>query len=278
MQSDGQDVTPQDGFAEAYRGAVGAWECDAFDHLNIAFYGERFADAAFDRIERIAPGTRWRTSALDIRYRRELRAGEVMTIASAVLGSEPGGVLIAHRATNATGECTTLAEQRLLGTGGEAMPVTAAAEWDRFEPLDLPSGDSPLITCRNRVRARDMEEGTLALEACVRRFSDACLAFLDAVGMTEPYRRDADRGFATVETRLLLTEATIRPDRGVVVTSGAVGIGASSLRLLHHMRDASDGKMLARFYQAGVNFDLAARRAAPWPPEFRAKAESLRIR
>jgi hypothetical protein len=26
-----------------------------------------------------------------------------------------------------------------------------------------------------------------------------------------------------------------------------------------------------------VNFDLAARVAAPWPPEFRAKAESLRI-
>jgi acyl-CoA thioesterase FadM len=41
------------------------------------------------------------------------------------------------------------------------------------------------------------------------------------------------------------------------------------------MRASSNGRLLAQFYQAGVHFDLAARRAAPWPPEFRDKAASL---
>jgi acyl-CoA thioesterase FadM len=41
------------------------------------------------------------------------------------------------------------------------------------------------------------------------------------------------------------------------------------------MRAARDGRLLAQFYQAGVHFDLAARRAVPWPQEFRDKAAAL---
>ncbi|MGH7089723.1 MAG: thioesterase family protein, partial [Stellaceae bacterium] len=53
--------------------------------------------------------------------------------------------------------------------------------------------------------------------------------------------------------------------------------GTSSLKLAHLMRATRDGRPLARFLQAGVHFDLAARRGAPWPAEFREQAEAFRL-
>jgi acyl-CoA thioesterase FadM len=273
-------MTMPDGFTETYRTGVGAWECDAFGHLNIAFYGERFCDAGLELVARVWPDTRWFMKALDIRYQRELRAGEVMGIGSAIIGSERDGIRLAHRATNAAGECTTLAEQVLVPDGGgtaSAMSPAIAASWERFAPADLPASEGRLVACRNRVRPREAEEGRLALEACLHRFSDACLSVIETIGMSDAWRRSNDRGFATVETRLLVADESAAPGSSVVVTSGVIAVGASSLRMLHRLRDGRDGRFLAHFYQAGVNFDLAARRAAPWPQEFRSKADSLRI-
>jgi acyl-CoA thioesterase FadM len=273
-------MTTQDEFPETYRAGVGAWECDAFGHLNIAFYGERFLDAGLELVARVWPDTRWFMKALDIRYQRELRAGEVMGIGSAIIGSEPDGIRLAHRAMNAAGDCTTLAEQVLVPDGGGTAPAMSpaiAASWERFAPTDLPADEGRLVACRNRVRPHESEAGRLALEACLHRFSDACLSVVEVIGMNDAWRRANNRGFATVETRLLVADESVVPGTSVIVTSGVIAVGTSSLRMLHRLRDGSDGRFFAHFYQAGVNFDLAARRPAPWPQEFRSKAESLRI-
>ncbi len=83
--------------------------------------------------------------------------------------------------------------------------------------------------------------------------------------MSYAYRQDAERGFATVETRLVIDDPVAESDDGMVVTSAVVAVGRSSLAMLHRLAASRDGRLLAHFYQAGVHFDLAARRSAPWP-------------
>ncbi|HUZ71630.1 MAG TPA: thioesterase family protein [Stellaceae bacterium] len=266
------------GFVETYRGGVAAWECDAFGHLNIAFYGERFDDAARDLLERRAPGGRWRTLALDTSYHREFRAGEGFIIRSAVLDSSPQAIRIAHEAVaGGAATRTTLAEQVVLplAPADGAVPAADALEWQRFPPLQWPAGAGPIPSGRDRVKPDETEAGRLRLSSCLHRFSNACLHVIEAVGMTHAYRQDAGRGFATFETRLAIDDPAAGAGDGLVVASEVVAVGRSSLAMLHRLAASRDGRALARFYQAGVHFDLAARRSAPWPDSLRDKARAL---
>ncbi len=265
---------------ETYRGAVAAWECDAFGHMNIALYPQRFEAAARDLLEREGAGANagWRTVALDLRYLEELRAADGVVIASGVLEGDGSRVRLAHKAAKPSGEPTTLAEHVLQRDG--AAPAAGAARaviagWERFPPPDTSKGEGALVTGRTRARAALCEDGALSPGGYTQCFSDANVFVMEAIGMSAAYRRTADRGFATFETRLSIEERRVAPGDGLVVSSGLIAVGSSSLRMLHSMRAARDGRLLARFYQAGVHFDLAARRSAPWPPDLRAMAERL---
>ena len=108
---------PAEGMTETYRGAVAAWECDAFGHLNIAFYVDRFAAASADLLERTAPDTAWRTVSLDVQYLSELRAAAGIVIRSFILAADGRLVRLAHEAVTLSGERTTLAEHRLECAG-----------------------------------------------------------------------------------------------------------------------------------------------------------------
>jgi acyl-CoA thioester hydrolase len=269
-----------EGFVETYRGAVGAWECDAFGHLNIAFYPARLAAAACDLLERAWPGARWRTTALHTRYLAELRAGEAVIVRSAVLAADDTTVRLAHEAVTPEGTVTTRAEHALAQTGAPARPMArmpGAAGWERFAAPAIPAGEGSIAAGRSRVLAGECEDGAPSLGALVHRCSDACLFVVEALGMSAAYRRDANRGFATFETLLALEAARAEAGDGIVVASGIVALGGASLRMLHRLRRARDGALVATVYQAGVQFDLAARRSAPWPAEFRATADSLVI-
>jgi acyl-CoA thioesterase FadM len=264
---------------ETYRGSVAAWECDLFGHLNIAFYVERFADAAGDFLERVAPGRSWRTLALDTTYERELRAGEGVAIRTGLVAAEDRSLRLAHEANaTASGERMTRVEHVLAPVAEDESPAVlpAAVAWERFAPLSLPTGEGRIAAGRSRVKAWEAEEGCLSLLGFEHRFSDACLHVIEAIGMTDAYRRTANRGFATFETRLRMMDRAAVGE-GVVVTSGIVAIGTSSLRMLHRMRATRDGRLLAQFYQAGVHFDLGARRSAPFPSTLRDRADSLTI-
>jgi len=267
------------GLLETYRGVVLASECDTFGHLNIAYYVERFADAAQDFLARRAPGLRWRTLALSTRYEREYRAGEGIVVESGLLGVEPTAARIAHRATSsATGERTTLAEHVLAPAAGVLPALGTVFAWETppFAPLELPAGNGVIPSGRDRVKAAEADDGQLSLLGFLQRFSGACMQVIEAIGMDEAYRRAAACGFSTIETRLAIEEAPALGE-GVVVASDILSIGTSSLRMVHRMRNAADGRPLAHFYQAGVQLDLAARRPSPWPNELREKATSLRI-
>jgi acyl-CoA thioesterase FadM len=267
------------GLVETYRGGVDAWECDVFGHLNIAFYVERLADAGHDLLERLAPDGRWRTVAIAVGYERELRAGEGIVIRSAILEATPARVRIAHEAVESAALARASRAEHVL-VPVKAPPAALAAApiaWEPFPVVRWPSGAGQIAAGRDRVKATDTEEWRLTLLGYLRRFSTACLHVIEAIGMNHTYRSAANHGFATFDTRLAIEDPTAAVGDGLVVTSGVVSVGRSSLAMVHRLRASRDGRLLARFYQAGVHFDLAARRSSPWPAALRAKASSLVI-
>ena len=275
---------------ECYRGGVLIQECDAFGHLNIAYYIERFADAGHELMQRVAPGTRWRTRAMATRYGAELRAGDPIAISSGIIALGAATVTLGHTATNGMGgPVTTSAEQVIAfdAPDGESWTETRAklegaiATWKEapFEPVTLPEKAGPVPAGLSRVKPWQAdEEGRLSLFGFVDRFSTANLINMNAAGMTSTYMRAEKRGFATFDTRLELFLPAPAVGDTVAISSGMLDLGKSSVKILHEMRLQRSGRRVARYYQAGVHFDLENRRSAPLPESLRNKAREFLIK
>jgi len=277
------------GFAETYRGDVEAWECDAFGHMNIAFYAERFGDAAASLLFRLAPMRHFRTVSLLVRYRQELRAGEAIAIRSAVLGIGEGAkrerqVRLGHTLTAGEGALASEAEHVLaprdakmrlsLKTTLEAAATASIAE--PFPAVKLPATQGTVPSLRDRVKSWELDEtGRLSLFGHMRRFSTAASHLMNAVGMSGAYIARERCGFATFESRLAL--APWQPGAGaeVAATSGFVTVGRSSVTMVHDLVEVKGGDRIARLYLAGVHFDLERRRSVAMPESMRQKATAL---
>ncbi len=273
---------------ECYRGGVLIQECDAFGHLNIAYYIERFADAGYELLQRLAPNARWTTRAIATRYVTELRAGDPIVIASGIIRIDAATLTLGHVATNGMGgPATTVAEEivALDAPDGEAWAELRAsldaskAAWTEmpFDPVKLPEKSGPVATGLARVKTNEAgDDGRLSLFGFVNRFSTANLVNMNAAGMTSTYMREQNRGFATFETRLELFGPAPALGEGVSTNSGMLEVGRSSVKILHEMR-LQRGQRVARYYQAGVHFDLQARRSSALPDELRVNASRLVI-
>jgi acyl-CoA thioester hydrolase len=275
---------------ECYRGGVLIQECDAFGHLNIAYYIERFADAGDELMHRLAPGTRWRTLAMNTRYLAELRAGDPIAILSGVVLIDVATLKLGHVATNGMGGPVTTSTEQVIALeapDGESWAVTraglegAVVPWKElpFEPVKLPEKVGPVPTGLARVKAWQADgEGRLSLFGFVDRFSTANLVNMNAAGMSSTYMREEKRGFATFDTRLELFPPAPAIGESVAMQSGMLAVGNSSVTILHQMYLPHSKRRVARYYQAGVHFDLEARRSAPLPASIRDKAREFLIK
>ena len=99
--------------AITYRGAVYPWHCDQVGHMNVMWYVGKFDEATWNLFLRagITPAYlrehRRGMAAVDqhIEYRRELRAGDLLTIRSEVLEIAARKIRFRHEMTNEeTGE------------------------------------------------------------------------------------------------------------------------------------------------------------------------------
>jgi len=103
-----------------YRGRVYPWQCDHMGHMNVMWYVGKFDEASWQllsllgltraRFERDKAGM----AAVEqrIAYKRKLRAGDIITIRSAILEVKDKAVCLRHEMTNdETGEvaATTVA-------------------------------------------------------------------------------------------------------------------------------------------------------------------------
>lgn len=288
-----------DGWLETYRGTVFRWEVDSNDHLTVAYYFARFADAGLGLLEAVGlgPSTMRRerrvcvTVDCYVRYLRELRAGDILHVTSGILDITADGLLIGHRLTNSETDalCTTV-EQRVVHVemeGRTPVPLDEAARhaaeahrvaWDGppRERRPAPRGFAGFRdAARDTVKPWETDvSGQSALSFFIHRFSAANSQALATFGMTPAYMREERRGFSTFEFQLALS-GRLGPGDPVLVRSGLLHVGTSSLRLFHAMMNVRSGERCATLDQLGVHFDQDTRRPTPLPDALREKAKAI---
>src|SRR5450759_5968066 len=96
-----------------YRGAVYPWHCDHMDHMNVMWYVGKFDEATWQLFSAMGltasflRGAQRGMAAVDqrISYKRELHAGDVVTVHSEVLEVKVKVIRFAHEMRNdETGE------------------------------------------------------------------------------------------------------------------------------------------------------------------------------
>jgi acyl-CoA thioesterase FadM len=278
-----------EGWTETWRGIVAPWECDITEHFTIAYYFDRLADAtsmmagSLGLVE--APQSTGRRC--DVRFVRELRAGATFHILSAPIGIDEASIRLGHQfLDSANGEVTAWVEETLdLSAAGLTRETREAAgrslvSWPgpeverRPEPRTF-NGFVP--TARDRVKPIDLgPDGNFTLAAFVHRFTAACMQGLAAIGATAAYLEAERKGFSTFELALQVSGVP-RLGSPVLVETGILHLGNSSVRFLHRMSDPVDGRELARLGQFGVQLDLDTRRPAALPEALRTAAARLLV-
>jgi acyl-CoA thioesterase FadM len=275
-------------WTETYRGTVAPWECDVTEHFTIACYFDRVDQAAESIAETLGVAGDLRSGGFarrfDLRFTRELRAGDSFHVESAAIGIDPA-LRLGHRfVDSANGDRVTWIEEvwevppALLTAERRDAIGRRLATWEgpaaeaRPEPRAMAGAIS---SARGRVKPTDLGEfGRFSLAAFVHRFTDALLQAVAAIGMTTEYIKTQRRGFSTFELALRITDAP-RLGEPYLVETGIAHLGSSSIRFLHRMSDPRSGAEFARLGQFGVQLDLDARRPAPLPDEIRTRAAPL---
>ncbi|HET7442160.1 MAG TPA: thioesterase family protein [Terriglobales bacterium] len=96
-----------------HRGVVYPWQCDHMGHMNVMWYVGKFDEATWQLLTAMGAtpsrlrDERFGLAAVEqhIQYKRELRAGDVLTIRSSILEVKEKSVRFTHEMTNdQTGE------------------------------------------------------------------------------------------------------------------------------------------------------------------------------
>jgi acyl-CoA thioester hydrolase len=88
-----------------YRGIVYPWQCDHMGHMNVMWYTSKFDEACWQLLSMLGlnptrfaeEGTGMAAVEQHIQYRRELRAGQAVTIQSAVLEVKGKSIHMLHK-------------------------------------------------------------------------------------------------------------------------------------------------------------------------------------
>ena len=88
-----------------YRGVVYPWQCDHMGHMNVMYYANKFDEACWQLLSMVGlnpsrfaeDGTGMAAVEQHIQYRRELRAGQAVTIQSAVLEVKDKSIHMLHK-------------------------------------------------------------------------------------------------------------------------------------------------------------------------------------
>jgi acyl-CoA thioesterase FadM len=272
-----------DGWTETYRGVVSPWECDVTEHFTIAYYFDRLADATSTIVDGLGLREMSRSDnrRIDVRFARELRAGASFHIVSGPIALDEHAVRLGHQVVDsADGEVTAWVEDTIGIMAAPSPPKLRLLEWPgptverRPEPTAI---EGFIPTARDRVKPIDLDaEGNFTLAAFVHRFTTACIQALAAIGATASYMQTERRGYSTFELGLQLAALPLL-GTPLLVETGIVHLGNSSIRFVHRICDPATGSEFARLGQFGVQLNLDARRPAALPEALRSMAARLLV-
>jgi acyl-CoA thioester hydrolase len=122
-----------------YRGVVYPSQCDHMGHMNVMWYVQKFDEATWQLLAAVGlTGTRMRDESSGmaaveqhIQYRRELRAGDTVTIRSHVAEVKEKAITFVHEMTDDQSG-TVAAVTRLVG-----VHIDTVARRARALPLDV---------------------------------------------------------------------------------------------------------------------------------------------
>jgi acyl-CoA thioester hydrolase len=91
-----------------YRGTVAAWQCDHMGHMNVMWYVGKFDEASWQMLGSLGlTASRFRSEGLgmaavaqEITYKRELHAGDAVTIRTSVLEVRERTIRVIHEMTD----------------------------------------------------------------------------------------------------------------------------------------------------------------------------------
>jgi acyl-CoA thioesterase FadM len=290
-------------WTDTYRGTVFPWETDIVEHLTVAYYFERFADATLNLLESLGLGADYMrierrgcvTVDCYVRYMHELRVGDILHISSAVIGVDADGLRLGHRVFNSdTGVLCATVEQRTvhmelrtrasapLPAGPRRAAESRQVTWDgpaREARWNPPAGsDGFLDSARDTVKPWEMDVfGQSAFPFYIHRFSAGGIQAFAQFGMTPAYMREQRRGMSTFEFQLAF-QGELHAGDPVHVKTALLHLGNSSIRVLHRMFNGRTGGLVASLDQFGVHLDVDARRPTAFPDTLRERARAILVR
>ena len=287
------------GWNETFRGMVKAWECDAFKHFTIACYFERIADSVLNLLDDVGAGPAharddrraFATMATVGRFEAELLESDIIHVESGFIGCEGETVRSGHKLFDSGSgrlcAAFTLSQRYMDLDARKAAPMPAAlrtaiearvVEWDRPPDETRPAArdESGFIDSgRDTVKPWEIDVlGHMSVPFYLHRFSDANMHVVARFGMTPAYLRENRIGFSTFEFQGRFRRELRVGDR-ILIRSGLMHVGGSSMRIAHRMYNARTGELSAEFSQFGVHLDLDTRRPTQLPEAMRGRAVEI---
>ena len=284
---------------ETVRGQVAAWECDTVEHFTVAYYYEKFSDAALGSSEALGLGKTYMeetgracaTVDTYTRYLSELRGGDIWHIESGLIEIEGKRIKLGHKMFNsATDEVAATVEQTMIHFDMSERKSEPFAEADlaRLQPRIIawdgepretrprPVADAEMaLTGRDTTKPWEVDViGHVGFQFYVHRFSAAMGHFLSDIGATPEVMRERRHGFSTFEFQMQFFSELSAGDL-VEVRTGLAHLGGSSMRAVHRLYNRRTGELSAELSQFGVLLNLDRRRPERISDEIRERASAL---
>lgn len=268
---------------------VNKWECDENDHLNVQFYFSRFeeADRQFRLLSGLGETLVGARRVRHVRYHKELRTGDLITVNSSVAFDGPHILTVVHEMRNrSTGALAATAFD-----GYEPNVNSAKTLRQRFKdfqspmiteaaPRGLQAGPAGLKVTTSSVQANGAEicfRGTVlprdiatdgkaddrfALSCC----TDAVAHVWERTPMTHAYL--TEHGLGRVAVEMKLTWATpLKTGDAVVVYTGFTGVSSRTFSMRHHLFESRTGRLAATLDVVALTMHLTDRKAVSLPDD-----------
>lgn len=133
----------------------------------------------------------------------------------------------------------------------------------------------PIVTYRGAVYPYQCDHmGHMNVMWYVGKFDEATWQLMAAIGITPSYMRETKSGMAGVQQNITY-KREILAGAVLEIRSHIVSVRDRKIVFVHEMRDAENDESCAVCELTAVHIDRVARRAKPFPPNVRARAEEL---
>jgi len=266
---------------ETVRSFVNTWQCDENAHMNIQFYFANFdiAGRQFAAQTGLDESRIGRRLVRHVRYHKEMRAGDLMLVTSAIVPDGPHPLTVVHQMHDPVGG--TLAATaldgfavpvELAGLPAMAMPEAALPRSFDAAPHAHPVTSEALLaaggclTFRGAVHPGNGDATGAALDqtyiACV---SDGAAHAWEHGAMSGRWLAEQGFGRVALEMKLSLVSGLAAGDLMHMVTI-FTSVTRKVFTFTHHLFETKTDRLAATIEAAGVAMDLSTRRAVELPP------------